>query len=88
MVLASIPDVQQSVSTTDTGTPFLLNKNGINVVRQLQVEEEHQIQEYQKTWRLSRLGSVSRGSLRAPLEQAKGVVSIYLKDVLSWTGKP
>jgi len=47
-VLASIPDVQQSVSETDTGTLFLLNKNGINVVRQLEVEVEHQIEENQK----------------------------------------
>ena len=47
-VLASIPDVQQSVSKTDTGTLFLLNKNGINVVRQLEVEVEHQIEEHQK----------------------------------------
>ncbi len=47
-VLASIPDVQQSVSKTDTGTLFLLNKNGINVVRQLEVEVEHQIEEDQK----------------------------------------
>jgi hypothetical protein len=47
-VLASIPDVQQSVSQTDTGTLFLLNKNGINVVRQLEVEVEHQIEEDQE----------------------------------------
>ncbi len=48
MVLASIPEVQQSVSKADTGTLFLLNKNGINVVRQLQVEADHQLLEDQK----------------------------------------
>jgi hypothetical protein len=47
-VLASIPDVQQSVSKNDTGTLFLLNKNGINVVRQLEIEVDHQIKEDQK----------------------------------------
>jgi hypothetical protein len=47
-VLATIPDVQLSVSKTDTGTLFLLNKNGINVLRQLEVEVEHQIEEDQK----------------------------------------
>jgi hypothetical protein len=43
-VLATIPAVMQRLTKSDTGTIFLLNKNGVTVVRRLRVEEEHQIQ--------------------------------------------
>jgi hypothetical protein len=43
-LLANIPAVMQRLAKSDTGTLFLLNKNGVTVVRRLRVEEEHQIQ--------------------------------------------
>lgn len=43
-MLATIPDVKQRLSKSDTGTLFLLNKDGVTVVRRLRVEEEHEIQ--------------------------------------------
>ena len=43
-LLASIPAVKQRLSKADTGTLFLLNNNGVTVVRRLRVEEEHQIE--------------------------------------------
>ena len=42
--LASIPTVTQRLSKSDTGTLFLLNKDGVTVVRRLRVEKEHQIE--------------------------------------------
>lgn len=42
--LAIIPTVTQRLSKSDTGTLFLLNKNGVVVVRRLRVEEEHRSQ--------------------------------------------
>ena len=43
-LLATIPAVTQRVENTDTGTLFLLNNDGITMVRRLRVEEEHQIE--------------------------------------------
>jgi hypothetical protein len=43
-VLATITEVTQRLTKSDTGTLFLLNKNGVTVVRRLRVEEEHQIE--------------------------------------------
>lgn len=43
-MLAMIPEVKQRLSKSDTGTLFLLNKDGVTVVRRLRVEEEHQIE--------------------------------------------
>jgi hypothetical protein len=43
-LLATIPAVMERLAKTDTGTLFLLNKNGVTVVRRLRVEEEHQIE--------------------------------------------
>jgi hypothetical protein len=43
-LLASIPAVKQRLSKADTGTLFLLNKDGVTVIRRLRVEEEHQIE--------------------------------------------
>ena len=43
-VLATIPEVMQRLTNSDTGTLFLLNRDGVTVVRRLRVEEEHQIQ--------------------------------------------
>lgn len=43
-LLTAIPAVKQSLANSDTGTLFLLNKNGVTVVRRLRVEEEHQIE--------------------------------------------
>jgi hypothetical protein len=43
-LLATIPEVLQRLSKSDTGTLFLLNKDGVTVVRRLRVEEEHQIE--------------------------------------------
>jgi hypothetical protein len=41
-MLATIPAVGQRLSKSDTGTLFLLNKDGVTVVRRLRVEQEHQ----------------------------------------------
>jgi hypothetical protein len=46
-VLSDIPEVRQSLTKSDTGTLFLLNGTGVTVVRQIQVEAEHQIEEDQ-----------------------------------------
>lgn len=43
-MLATIPAVEQRLAKSDTGTLFLLNKNGVTVVRRLRIEEEHQIE--------------------------------------------
>jgi hypothetical protein len=43
-LLATIPEVKERLSKSDTGTLFLLNKDGVTVVRRLRVEEEHQIE--------------------------------------------
>jgi hypothetical protein len=43
-LLATSPSVKQRLAKADTGTLFLLNKDGVTVVRRLRVEEEHQIQ--------------------------------------------
>ncbi|MDT7816257.1 MAG: hypothetical protein QOJ51_6961 [Acidobacteriaceae bacterium] len=43
-LLATIPEVEQRLSKSDTGTVFLLNKDGVTVVRRLRVEEQHQIE--------------------------------------------
>jgi hypothetical protein len=43
-LLATIPEVEQRLSKSDTGTLFLLNKDGVTVVRRLRVEEQHQIE--------------------------------------------
>lgn len=40
-LIATIPTVTQRLDKPDTGTLFLLNKNGVTVVRRLRVEEEH-----------------------------------------------
>lgn len=42
-VLATIPGVTQRLANEDTGTLFLLSKDGITVVRRLRVEEDHKI---------------------------------------------
>jgi hypothetical protein len=41
-LLALIPAVKQRLSKADTGTLFLLNSDGVTVIRRLRVEEEHQ----------------------------------------------
>jgi hypothetical protein len=43
-LLASIPAVKQRLSKADTGTLFLLNSDGVTVIRRLRVEEEHQVE--------------------------------------------
>ena len=43
-MLASIPEVKQRLAKSDTGTLFLLNKDGVTVVRRLRVEQEHQVE--------------------------------------------
>jgi hypothetical protein len=47
-LLASISAVKQRLSKEDTGTLFLLNNDGVTVIRRLRVEEEHQIELDQK----------------------------------------
>jgi hypothetical protein len=42
-LLASVPAVKQRLSNPDTGTLFLLNTDGVTVVRQLQIEQENQL---------------------------------------------
>jgi hypothetical protein len=44
VVLATVAAVTEQVSNPDTGTLFLLNRNGITVVRRLRVEAEHQME--------------------------------------------
>jgi hypothetical protein len=41
-LLATIATVKQRLDKSDTGTLFLLNKDGVTVVRRLRVEQEHQ----------------------------------------------
>ena len=41
-LLATVPTVTQRLSKPDTGTLFLLNKDGVTVVRRLRVEAQHQ----------------------------------------------
>jgi hypothetical protein len=43
-LLASVSAVKERLSNEDTGTLFLLNNDGVTVVRQLPVEEEHQME--------------------------------------------
>jgi hypothetical protein len=43
-MLASIPAVKQRLAKSDTGTLFLLNQDGVTVVRRLRVEQEHQVE--------------------------------------------
>jgi hypothetical protein len=43
-VLASIAEVTERVSNPDTGTLFLLNGNGVTVVRRLRIEADHQME--------------------------------------------
>jgi hypothetical protein len=43
-LLAMISDVQQRLTKSDTGTLFLLNRDGITVVRRLRVEQDHQVE--------------------------------------------
>jgi hypothetical protein len=42
-LLATIPGVTQRLAKQDTGTLFLLSKDGVTVVRRLRVEEDHDI---------------------------------------------
>jgi hypothetical protein len=42
-VLATIPGVTQRLANEDTGTLFLLNKDGVTVVRRLRVEHDHKV---------------------------------------------
>jgi len=42
VLLTTIADVQQRLEKTDTGTQFLLNQDGVTVIRRLRVEQEHQ----------------------------------------------
>lgn len=42
-VLATIPGVTERLSNEDTGTLFLLSKDGITVVRRLRVEHDHKV---------------------------------------------
>jgi hypothetical protein len=43
-LLATIPAVTQRAENTETGTLFLLNGDGVTMVRRLRVEAEHQIE--------------------------------------------
>jgi hypothetical protein len=43
-MLATIPAVEQRLSKSDTGTLFLLNTDGVTVVRRLRVEQAHQVE--------------------------------------------
>lgn len=42
-VLATIPGVIQRLANEDTGTLFLLSKDGVTVVRRLRVEQDHKV---------------------------------------------
>lgn len=44
VTLSTIPDVKQRLTNSDTGALFLLNKEGVTVVRRLRLEEEHRIE--------------------------------------------
>jgi hypothetical protein len=41
VTLWTIPDVKQRLAKSDTGTLFLLNRDGVTVVRRLRIEDEH-----------------------------------------------
>jgi hypothetical protein len=43
-MLATVSEVKQRLSKSDTGTLFLLNKDGVTVVRRLRVEQAHQVE--------------------------------------------
>lgn len=43
-LLATIPAVRQQIENDDTGTLFLLNSDGVTMVRRLRVEAEHQVE--------------------------------------------
>jgi hypothetical protein len=43
-LLATIPAVTERVVNGDTGTMFLLNRDGVTMVRRLRVEAEHQVE--------------------------------------------
>lgn len=47
VILATIKDVEQRAVNQETGTTFLLGKNGLTVVRQISAEYEHQVHEMQ-----------------------------------------
>ena len=47
LVLTTIKDVQQRAVNQETGTTFLLGKNGLTVIRQISAEYEHQVHEMQ-----------------------------------------
>lgn len=42
LLLAAVHGVTEQLSNSETGTLFLLNRNGVTVVRRLRVEAEHQ----------------------------------------------
>jgi hypothetical protein len=42
MLLAMVSDVQQCLAKNDTGTLFVLNKDGVTIIRRPRVEQEHQ----------------------------------------------
>jgi hypothetical protein len=42
--LATISDVTQRVENQETGTLFLLNKNGVTMIRRLRIEQDHQVE--------------------------------------------
>lgn len=44
-LLATISNVEQRLAKEDTGTLFLLNQDGVSVVRRLRVEQEYQTQQ-------------------------------------------
>lgn len=48
-LLATVDGVEQQLSKPDTGTLFLLNSDGITVVRRLRVEEDHRTLLMQQT---------------------------------------
>ena len=43
VLLATVPGVTQRLSNEDTGTVFLLSRDGVTLVRRLRVEEDHKI---------------------------------------------
>jgi hypothetical protein len=43
-LVATVPAVHQRLAKSDTGTLFLLNQDGVTVVRRLRVEQEHQLE--------------------------------------------
>ena len=49
VMLSTIPEVKQRLDKSDTGTVFLLNRDGVTVVRRLRIEEEHNCANYYST---------------------------------------